>query len=132
MTLLEVLEPIDLTTFTECSGHLGGLSIRIAKITQEPAPTWVMPPEPDPSTGEMRPFDWRPRVVSAFDQTLRNMAQFSQESGECNISFPVDGVAYTLKLDISKAQEPKRPTPDAPAAKAKALRRLQKRASGGQ
>lgn len=131
MTLLEVLEPIDLTAFTECSGHLGDLSIRIAKITQEPAPTWTMPPEPDPSTGEMRPFDWKPRVVSAFDQTLRNMTLFGLGTGECNISFPIDGIAYTLIVTISKAA--KAPPVELKAqASAKTLRRLQKRATGGQ
>lgn len=142
--LIEVLEPVDLKTFNETSGEIGGWSISITKTGQETAaPTWVMPLEPDPETGELKPFCWRRKVAQAIQQTQSITIAAGRSECDCNVSFPLDGIAYviTAKLVLTSPDEPDLgfgsddgdgpAIPAADQANAKALKRLQKRASGG-
>ena len=129
MNLIEVLEPIDLPAFSECSGVIDGWHITITKTRQDPAsPAWVMPSAPDPVTGEMRAWCWRAHVDVQTKRFQEIMAAQCLEEGDFSVSFPLDGKAYLLTVKLCQIQE----APSGDQSKDRSLRRLQKRASGGQ
>lgn len=129
MNLKEVLEPIDLPAFTECSGVIDGWHITITKTSQEPAsPAWVMPHAPDPVTGEMRPWCWRTHVDAGVKRLQEIVRGMPETECDFNVSFPLDGMAYLLTVKLHQVKEGSSDD----QSKERSLRRLQKRASGGQ
>lgn len=141
MTLLEALAPIDLPAFKECFGIIDGWGVTIAKTSQEPAsPAWVMPDEFEPSLGSMRPWCWRSNLDAQVKRLRSLMDSNGLEECDCNLSFPLDGVAYTLTVTLRRVKDeapedaPDVPSPECPPSdpKERSIRRLQKRAAGGQ
>lgn len=138
MNLLEVLEPIDLANFQECSGVIDGWGITIAKTSQEPAPaTWVMPEEPDAVTGALRPWCW----CSNLDAQVKRLQGImeAQELTECdfNLSFPLEGTAYLITTTLRRITDEVHgegsgapQEQETPSSRERSIRRLQKRAGG--
>lgn len=135
MNLIEVLEPIDLPNFRECSGVIDGWGITITKTGQETAsPTWVMPEELDASMGAMRPWCWRSNL-DAQVKRLQGIME-AQELTECdfNISFPLEGTTYTITTSLRRIVESlpeleqETPALASTSDKERSIRRLQKRA----
>lgn len=137
--ILDALEPVDLKAFSEASGQIDGWDVTIAKAGEfEASPTWVLPDELDEAAGVFRPFSWRNRVADAADRTRILSESLGLETFDANASFPQDGVGYTITVIAKKAakkpQEEREEREDSAEGKdtSRALRRLQKRSSGGQ
>ena len=92
VTLMDVLNSINLETFNGCSGAIDGIQYDIAKVADN---VWLTVP----SAGT-----WQQQVHDNIKRMEVLMHKSNADEADLNMSVPYAGVGYTLTIKISKVK----------------------------
>lgn len=92
VTLMDVLNSINLETFNGCSGSIDGIQYDIAKVADN---VWLVVP----SAGT-----WQQQVHDNIKRMEALMLRSNADEADLNMSVPYAGVGYTLTIKISKVK----------------------------